>query len=256
MSRRRAVGAIVLDASFLRGVAVSLRMNLYGWRIPEFLRVIGSQDPAVLKRATSRVTESLSSGPAQSQAIAWLHTLVMKGYPLRWDREQAMEPAEGELLTVQMETEVHALTVYCLARAIAREEHLEFAGESSYWKHSAVGSLYRELEACGFTRSTSCDPLLFSGITSLENGRPLFGDDFRTEWSYYTWFTNSDLSAMISVFQAAVDYRRDIPEGVSEKFAKNGATSISDDAKQFVTDLNDWFQRIQVAGQDAFILWW
>ena len=54
-------------------------------------------------------------------------------------------------------------------------------------------------------------------MSGLSNGTPLFGDDFRTEWSYYTLFTNSDLAAMIPVFKAAADFRRTLPEGYPEE---------------------------------------
>src|SRR5215217_2090478 len=168
-------------------------MNLYGWSLPAFKQVLGSKDSAVLEKATALVSETLPKEPARSKAKAWLHTLVVNGFPFREDREQSSEPTDGGLLNVQMETEAHAFAMYCLARAIARDEYLDLAGESSNWTHPAVGSLYRDLASCGFTKSKSCCVQYFSWMSGLSNGTPLFGDDFRTEWSYYTLFTNSDL---------------------------------------------------------------
>jgi hypothetical protein len=231
-------------------------MNLYGWSLPSFKQVLGSKDSAVLEKATVLITETLPNEPAQSKAKAWLHTLILNGFPLRQGREQSSEPADGGLLTVQMETEAHALTVYCLARAIAREEHLNLAGKSSIWKHPAVGALYRDLASCGFEKSKSCCLQYFCWMSGLSNGTPLFGDDFRTEWSFYTLFSNSDLATMIPVFQAAADFRRTLPEGIPEEFAKTIATSLSDAGKEFLLDLIRWFEQIQQAGQDVFILWW
>jgi hypothetical protein len=230
-------------------------MNLYGWSLPAFRQVLGSKDSAVLEKATALISEMLPKEPAQSKAKAWLHTLIVNGFPFRQDREQLSEPAEGGLLTVQMETEAHAFTVYCLARAIAREEHLDLAGESSNWKHPAIGALYRDLASCGFTKSKSCCVQYFSWMSGLSNGTPLFGDDFRTEWSFYTLFSNRDLATIIPVFQAAADFRRTLPEGIPEELAKTMATSLSDAGRDFVLDLIRWFRQIQQAGQDVLIFW-
>jgi len=231
-------------------------MNLYGWSLPAFKRVLGSKDSAVLEKASALISETLPKEPAQSRAKSWLHTLILNGVPFREDREQSSEPADGGLLTLQMETEAHAFTVHCLARAIALDGHLDLAGESSNWTHPAVGSLYRELASCGFTKSKSCCVQYFSWMSALSNGTPLFGDDFRTEWSFYTLFSNSDLSTMVPVFQAAADFKRALPEGYPEEFTKKMATGLSDPGREFVLDLIRWFGQIQQAGQDAFILWW
>ena len=93
-------------------------------------------------------------------------------------------------------------------------------------------------------------------MSSLSNGSPLFGDDFRTGWSFYSLFSNSDLAAIIPVFQAAADFKRVLPEGYTEELTKKMATGLSDNSKAFVLDLIKWFGQIQQAGQDAFVLWW
>jgi hypothetical protein len=231
-------------------------MNLYGWSLPAFKLVLGSKDSAVLEKATALISKTLPNEPAQSKAKAWLRTLIENGHPLRQEREQSSELADGGLLTVQMETEVHVFAVYSLARAIARDDHLDLAGDSSHWAHPGVGALYRELASCGFTKSKSCGVQYFSWMSSLSNGSPLFGDDFRTPWSFYTLFSNLDLAAMIPVLQAAADFRRALPEGYPEELTKKMATGLSEDGKAFVLDLIKWFGKIRQAGQDAFILWW
>jgi hypothetical protein len=106
-------------------------MNLYGWSLPSFTAVLGSKDAAVLEAATARLAETLPEEPALSRARAWLRTLIEDGFPYRHDRKPAAEPAGGGLLNVQMETEAHVLAVHCLARAIARDDHLDLADESS-----------------------------------------------------------------------------------------------------------------------------
>ena len=114
---------------------MSLRMNLYGWSLPAFRQVLGSKDPAVLEKAIALISKTLPKEPAQSNAKAWLRTLIENGFPFRQDREPSSEPADGGLLTVQMETEAHVFTVYCVARTIARDDYLDLAGQSSNWAH-------------------------------------------------------------------------------------------------------------------------
>jgi hypothetical protein len=231
-------------------------MNLYGWRLSSFTQVLGGKDSALLEAATARLSQALSKEPALPKAKAWLQTLIESGFPLRQDRPPPSEPADGGLLTVQMETEIHVTVVHCLARAIAREDDLDLAGESSNWAHPAVGSLHQDLASCGFTRSKGCCAQYFSWMLRLSKGSPLFGDDFRTEWSFYTWFANEELAAMVPVFQAAADFKRPLPKGYPEEALKNMRTGLSDGGKEFIGDLIKWFSQIQQAGQDAFILWW
>ncbi|MEI8383696.1 MAG: hypothetical protein WCJ09_26515 [Planctomycetota bacterium] len=202
------------------------------------------------------ISETLPKEPARSQALGWLHTLVENGYPLWQDRKQSVEPADGDLLTVKMETEAHVFANFCLARAIASDGQLDLASVSSHWSQPAVGKLYRELASCGFTKSSECCVQYFSWMSGLSNGTPLFGDDFRTDWSFYTLFINSDLATMIPVFQAAADFQRTLPEGIPDEYARTMVACLSDGSKQFTQDLVNWFGQIQQAGQDAFILWW
>lgn len=232
-------------------------MNLYGWRLSSFTQALGSKDSALLEAATARLAEAFPKDPAAlAKAQAWLQTLIEKGFPLRPDRPPASEPADGGLLTVQMETPLHVAVVHCLTRALAREEDLDLAIDSSSWAHPAVGSLYNELSSCGFTRSKNCPVQCHSWMVRLIKGTPLFGDDFRTSWEFYTWFTNEELAAMIPVFQAAADFQRPLPKGYSEEALKKMKMGLSDGGKEFIADLIQWFSQIQQAGQDALILWW
>jgi hypothetical protein len=230
-------------------------MNLYGWRLSSFTQVLGSKDPALLEATTARLSEALSEESALSKARAWLQTLIESGFPLRQHRPPPSEPADGGLLAVQMETAIHVAVVHCLARAIARPDDLDLAMDSSSWGHPAVGSLYDELAACGFTRSKDCSLQYHSWMLKPIKGFPLFGDDFRTGWEFYTWFTNEELAAMVPVFQAAAVFQRPVPKGYSEEALKKVRLGLSDRGKQFIGDLIRWFGQIQQAGQDAFILW-
>jgi hypothetical protein len=93
-------------------------------------------------------------------------------------------------------------------------------------------------------------------MARLGNGFPLFGDDFRTEWSFYTFFRNQELAAMVPVFQAAAAFQRPLPQGLPPEEAQKMKTGLSESGKEFIGDLIEWFDQIHRAGQDAFILWW
>ena len=233
---------------------MSLRMNLYGWSFDSFTRVLGSKNAAVLEAATARLAECLQE-PNLSRGKAWLTTLIETGFPLARDR-QPPEPAGGGLLNVQMETEAHVFVVHCIARAIARDDYLDLAGESSNWKHPAVASLYNELAACQFKHSGKCPVEFHTWMWKLSDGSAIFGDDFRTDWSFYTLFTNHELAAIVPVFQAAEQFKRSLPDNLPEEHRAKMRTSLSEGGKQFIGDLIKWFSAIQRAGQDAFILWW
>src|SRR5262245_2570382 len=166
-------------------------MNLYGWRFDDFKRALGSKNGAVLKAAKGRLSECLEE-PHLSRGIAWLTTLIEKGFPLRQDRQPPSEPDGGGLLTVQMEGEMHAFVVYGIFRAIAHDDYLDLASESSSWKHQAVASLYNELAACDFARFGKCPIEYYGWMSALSTGSPIFGDDFRTKWSFYSLFSNQE----------------------------------------------------------------
>ena len=231
-------------------------MNLYGWSLPSFTRVLGSKDPAVFDAAAGCLSESLEREPARTKGAVWLRTLVNVGYPLREDRGPPAELADGGLLTMQMETEAHAVVVYSVMRAIARPEHIDFAGQSSNWTHAAVGSLYRELASCGFTKSKQCPPQYFTWMAKLSGGSPLFGDDFRSDWTFYSWLSNQELVSFVSVLRAAAEFKRALPPGMPEALAQRTPTELSESGKEFVGNLIRWFGQLQQASQDAFILWW
>lgn len=234
---------------------MSLRMNLYGSSLSSFVAVLGSNDATVLEKAMARLSELLSKEPELSKSKAWLRTLIERGCPLQEDREPPSEPDDGGLMTVQIETEVHMCAVYSLVRAIARPDDLDLSGESDSWAHPAVGSLYNELSACGFTGSKECPTKYHSWMMNLSNGTPLFGDDFWTQWSFYTWIKNVELAEMLPVFRTAAQFERPLPEGYSEEAAKKMLTRLSKGGQHFIGDLINWFSQIQQAGQDAFIYW-
>jgi hypothetical protein len=230
-------------------------MNLYGWRLDSFLQVLGSKDGTVLEAATGRLSECLDE-PNRSKGKAWLTKLIETGFPRREDRRPPSEPADGGLLTVQMETEVHVFVVHSIARAIAHDDYLDLAGESSNWQHPAIGSLYNELAACEFKRSGACPVEYHTWMWKLINGSPIFGDDFQTEWSFYSLLSNQELAAIIPVFQAAEQFKRSLPDNLPDDYRAKLKTSLSAGGKQFIGDLIKWFSAIQRAGQDAFVLWW
>jgi hypothetical protein len=242
---------------------MSLRMNIYGTSLTSFKQVIGSKDSAVLEEATACLSAAYEREPEiLTRAKAWLRTLIVDGFPLRQDRKPPSEPADGGLLTMHMETEMHAFVVHCIVRAIATDDHLNLAEESDTWAHPAVGSLYRELSDRGFTRSehiTHSEQSIIDyhkWMVKLVNGGPLFGDDFRSNWSFYSFFTNQELAFIIPIFQAALEFEGPMPDNIPDHLKDRIQTHLSERAKMFVRDLIKWLGQIHEAGQDAFIMWW
>jgi hypothetical protein len=231
-------------------------MNLYGWSMQSFRSVLASANASVLKAATAYFVESQKNESAITRGKAWLQTIINKGFPLREEREQPAEPEEGALLTMQMETEAHVFAIYSIMRATAADNYLDLARDSSNWAHPVVSAFYRELGDCRFSQSKQCPRELHSWIWKLNHGTPLFGDDFRTDWSFYTTFTNPELAAIVPVFEAVVDYERPVPEGRPDYPKSTVKTRLSEGPRQFAQDLSKWFGQIKEAGQDAFILWW
>ena len=235
---------------------MSLRMNIYGWSLPAFKQTVGSKDSALLDAATTGLRKYLPEEPKFLRARSWIRTLIEAGYPLANGREGPPVPADGGLVTMQMETELHAIALYAIARAIALPEHLDLATESSNWMHQSIGAFSQALSACGFARSKACRYQMFNWIHRLGEGSPLFGDGFMTSWSFYTIFPNHELSEIVSDLRAAAAFQRPIPQGYSDEMAHKIVTTLSADGKSFANDLIGWMGQIQSAGQDAFIYWW
>ena len=93
-------------------------------------------------------------------------------------------------------------------------------------------------------------------MENLNKGTPLFGEDFRTPWSFYTLFSNKDLANMIPTLRTAPEFQRILPENLPEEVRKQAATGLSERGHEFAANLIEWFSRIQTAEQDAFIMWW
>lgn len=231
-------------------------MNLRGWCRSSFTHALGSKDRAALDGALARIAESLPREPARAKAAAWLRTLVDDGFPLRGDRGPAAGAADGGLLSIRAEAEYHAIAVFDLVRTTARPEYLDLAGESSVWTHDAVGSLYRELAACGFTKSRQCPIQYFTWMSRLSGGSPLFGDEFRPDWSFYSWFGTPELADLASTLRAAAEFKRPLPPGLPPSMAERLPVELSEGGKQFAGELAGWLRQLHAAGQDAFVLWW
>jgi hypothetical protein len=83
-------------------------MNLYGWSFSAYRNTIGSGDEAVLQKATAQLTEALEE-PHRSRGLAWLQTLIRKGYAFREEPAPFLPPDDGGLVRVLAETGTHAV---------------------------------------------------------------------------------------------------------------------------------------------------
>lgn len=232
---------------------MSLRLNLYGWNSDKFRQVLGSGNQEVLERSQSLVAEAFKKEELRDRGQGWLRTLINEKIQLRSERLPAQAPTDGGLLNVLMETEVHAIAVDCLRRAVTRADHLDLSMDSSSWSHPAVLNLHRELRTIDFNSSQHGDRRYWTWISVLSNGSPLFGDDFRSDWSYYSILSADDVAGFIPFLKAAVDFERKLPSWAP---AGEHPTSLSEMAKKFAMALCGWFEQIQQAGQEPFIIWW
>src|SRR5262249_18541504 len=97
-------------------------MNLYGWSFQSFHDVLWSNEASVLKAATGHLEDTLKDESALARSKAWLRTLIEAGFPMRHERGPKPEPADGGLLTLQMETETHVCAVNSIVCAIRRDD--------------------------------------------------------------------------------------------------------------------------------------
>jgi len=230
-------------------------MNLYGFSKPAFHQVLGSGDETVLQSATALFEESQNDEAACARGKSWLKTLIMHGHPLHNEHEQTKTPLDGGLLTVKMETETHAFVVYSLARAVAANVSPDLSQDSSNWTYAAISGLQSELSACHFSRSSECPREYHSLIVKLVSGSPIFGEEFRTSWSFYSILTNHELAVIVPILAAAINYERQLPQKMPAELKKQFSTQLSQEGKQFAQELSRWFGQLHAAGQDAFVMW-
>jgi len=231
-------------------------MNLSGCRIQAITAAIGSNDSVILDRASTHLSDILSDVSARLKAQAWLQTLVGTGYPLRSARQPPALQDDGSLLVHHLEAEIHICAIHSLVQALNQEDYLDLAGESSHWSHPAITALSDDLRACGFTRSDECPASLFTWLSALSYGTPLFGDGFQTEWSFYSFVANEELQSVIADLAVAMAYERPLPDYIPDDVRKTMNTRLSDNGQEFARELSGWFERIQQAGQDAYVIWW
>jgi hypothetical protein len=226
-------------------------MNLYGWSFEGFLNVLGSKNQHVLQSASELLEKAVKDKTHFERSKKWLNTLINEGFPLSGN-EGLVQPEDGGLVTFKVETELHSLVLYCIARAMTREGDLDLSMDSSNWHHSAAGALYNQLNACGFTKSKACS-LEFSRILfKLACGSPLFGAEFKSDWSFYSILTHQELATLLPSLQSALEFERKLPPEYGPQFLR----SLSKDGKAFVSDLLKWFGQIHQSGQDALVYWW
>jgi hypothetical protein len=234
---------------------MSLRPNVFGWSFQGLKQVLRSKDAEVLRQASLMITAARLETLDQQRALTWLRTLIDDGLSLRSERPRPSLGDDGGLLTVQVETEFHALVVISLVQTIAHKQELNWTEDSSDWKHEGISAVWNEATACRFTGSDKCALHFFKGMAALSRGTPLFGDDLRSDWSLYTYMLHADLAGFIAGLRAVESFERRLPTDIPEKYRKELPTSLSDNAKLFVHKLSEWFSRIEQAGQDFFVMW-
>ena len=230
---------------------MSLRLNLCGFELQAVLDVLGSGNAAVLAAASEQLSQAFSETAVHSKAEAWLKTLITVGCSLRTSRDLPTVGEDGGMLIMQMETEIHVFVINSIVRAVAKAHHKDLAINSSTYNYSAVTGLRNQLSACRFPVPKE----YWQWMHTLTSGTPLFADQFHSDWSFYSILTNGELAGFIPVLRAAANYERKLSEGVLPEQLPRSAVALSEAAKEFATQIAGWFEEIQAAGQDAFIIW-
>lgn len=235
---------------------MSLRMNLYGFRLASLVDRLGSGNPDVLDAARSLLSKSLRDEADLVSAQVWLETLVCTGYPVKYGAPAPHASENGGLIVSHSETETHAFVAWALMQATAGPDLLDLSEVSSVYTIDAITTLYDESRACGFLKSRDCSVDFITSLSSLQSGTPLFGDEFRSDWSFYSILENRRLTSVIPVMAAACRFERIIPDHLPPEVKSSMRARLSDQGRSFADEFSRWLGEIRDSGLDAFLMWW
>ena len=235
---------------------MSLRMNLYSFELSSLIELLSSGEQGILAAAHENVEASLRAPDDRERAKLWVSRLVRDGVLLARDREPPSTPSDGDLLVSRLETELHVVGLFALIRAMTNPQALDLAVESSSWTRETLGAVIGEMRECGFLGSAECPRVLRESLAALDSGTPLFGDGFRTDWSYYSILQHAVLGETIAALERACAYRRPIPAYVPESVRKSVKAELSEAGRALVQELRGWLGKVMSAGHDALVLWW
>lgn len=235
---------------------MALRMNIYGCNIQAIKDILGSKNTVILDAVIKNLVDVFHNKDDHHKALAWLNTLINDGFTLKSERESPTVQSDGGLLIHLLETEVHITVINRIMHVLRDDRSIDLTTHSSHYHYSAMTELYRELRLCGFTSSRECPKYFYKLMFALLHGSPLFGDNFHSDWSFYAFLTNQELSQLTSVLNKAKQFERSISKELPEEIRVARKTCLSNMGISFVNDLIEWFSQIHKAGQDAYLLWY
>src|SRR5438128_4721267 len=157
---------------------MSLRPEISGFDLVKFLSLFGSRDAALIKAIEIEFSRYVAKYPTQYTSEfrktfgEALRQAVLLGIPF-----------PGLLA----ETGPH----FVLATLMAVHDQEMVVTDSNYWD---ISGFSRAWESGGLFIPVEQD----TGITQILFGRPLFGEDFETEWSLYGYLSRDELRYMRS----------------------------------------------------------
>lgn len=232
---------------------MALRMNLWGVDLEAAELAFGSKNAELLSAACDRLPELLPDDQAQSQARAWLKTLIESGAP---DRRTPQAEEDGGLLVFRAESEAHVFALHALVHAASDGKTLNLAAESSDYHHGAFPNLISDMRACRFSTSEGCSREFLQCYSDLYRGTPWFGHRFESAWSFYSTIRNASLDHLLDGFAAAKSYKRQLGNLAPEEVRPTTQTGISAEGIRFIDDLEGWFRQVRDAKLDAYVIWW
>jgi hypothetical protein len=173
---------------------MSLRPEIYGFRIQKMLSLFGAKDEQLVKNLCRELDQTWKlPGPAD--------------YTLAYDtlRRAIFDESKELWPDLEMEREPHV----CAAVTLAKHDQTWLDVGSGHWKMKAVFALVDEVIG---ELPVEIQPYLqVFGV-----GRLLFGPDLTTSWSFYGYLYHDELSAL---HEALVEFQNQHPEWRGDQFA-------------------------------------
>jgi hypothetical protein len=197
---------------------MSLRPEVRGFSLAKFRTLFGSRDQSVIDAIEASFAESVEEEPEdfdqeyRGTFHKALHRAIEDGVPF---------PS----LEVEGEPHVH------LALLMASYEQEYLPTDSSDWKMIGFWDFW---ELCGDLLSPEGRRL----FSYLIEGRPLFGRQIESSWSYYAYLERQEVDALRAAFRELWEANPDLHEN----------ELIAD----LVADLTRWCEEISSRGMDLW----
>lgn len=206
------------NRAFAGLIKMSLRPRICGFDFAKFRALFGSGDLAVVEAIQREFERNVARYPA--------------GYPSEYRKEFSEVLHEAvhhgiPFLGLVEETRPH----FAVADLMAAHNQELLVTDSDYWNISGFGAAWES----GSLFTVSDED---TGFSHIIYGRPLFAEDFDTEWNFYGYLLRDELRYMQSRLRPAAPVGPD-----------------SDVGNQLLEDLKRWCDELLRADKDLWCSW-